>query len=155
MNNKISFINNSNIFIDNDYLSLSENMNKLFCTFTPKEELDNTLSTINRHYTILFNKVFILESKESEELICTYNIDIGNTNNNIINNTILVHRKKDTNTLYSINALNTLIKQLNNGILDNKFLINWVDYKNCILLTTNNDLRRLNTSIFKIVNLNK
>jgi hypothetical protein len=154
INNKISFINNPNIFIDNDYTSISENMtNKLFCTFTPKDELENILSIINRRYTIMFNKIFVLESKQSDELICTYNIDTGNSNNSIMDNTILVHRKKDYNTLYSINALNVLIKQLNKGILDTSYPINWGDYKNCILLNTGNDLRRLDTSIYKIVNL--
>jgi hypothetical protein len=45
----------------------------------------------------------------------TYNVDLGNTKGEFaIGNTILVHRKKQTNTLYTINALNELIKSLNN-----------------------------------------
>jgi hypothetical protein len=70
-----------------------------------------------------------------------------------MSNTILVHRKKESNTLYSINALNMLIKQLNDGVLDTRFIINWNDYRSCILLTTGNELRRLNTMIYKIINL--
>jgi hypothetical protein len=151
-NKKLSFIEENNIFMDNTYpLSLENMTNKLFCTFTPKDNLEETVATINRRYTILFSKIFVLESQQSDELICTYNIDTGNTNNSVMANTILVHRKKDTNTLYSINALNTLIKQLNNGILDNKFIIQWDNYRNCILLTTGNDLRRLDTAIYRIV----
>ena len=153
MNNKISFIGNSDIFINSGNILSPENMNKLFCTFTYKEDLEETIMNINRHYSIMFNKVFILESKQSDELICTYNIEIGNNNNTLLPSTILVHRKKDTNTLYSINALNILIKQLNNGYLDIHFPINWSDYKNCILLNAGNDLRRLDTSINRIVNL--
>ena len=65
----------------------------------------------------------------------TYNVDMNNSSTSgIIDNTILVHRKKQTNTLYTINALNELIKSLNNGVLDKRFPINWKDYKNCILL---------------------
>lgn len=155
MSQKISFINDTNIFIDNDYTLSIENMtNKLFCTFTPKDELEDILATINRRYAILYNKIFVLESPESDELICTYNIDTGNSNNSVMPSTILVHRKKDSNTLYSINALNILIKQLNNGVLDQRFIINWNDYRNCILLTTGNDLRRLNTMIYKVIDLN-
>jgi hypothetical protein len=44
---------------------------------------------------------------------------------------------------------------LNGGILDKHFIINWQDYKNSILLTNGPDLRRLDTSIHKIIDLNK
>jgi hypothetical protein len=73
--------------------------------------------------------------------------------NNIPDNTILVHRKKETNTLYTINALNTLIKALNGGVVDPKFKVDWQHYKNCILLTQGNELRQLNTKVHKIIEL--
>lgn len=126
-------------------------MNKLFCTFSPKESLDDTLKQINREYTILYKKIFVLASPDSEEYMCTYNIEIEGGQTRILPNTILLHRKKESNTLYTINALNTLIKSLNNGVLDSTFPINWVDYKNSILLTQGEDLKRLNTTIHKIV----
>ena len=126
-------------------------MNKLFCTFSPKESLDDTLKQINREYTILYKKIFVLASPDSEEYMCTYNIEIEGGQTRILPNTILLHRKKESNTLYTINALNTLIKTLNNGVLDSTFPINWVDYKNSILLTQGEDLKRLNTTIHKIV----
>jgi hypothetical protein len=133
-----------NIFLD---------LNKLFCTFTTPDELDITVSTINRRYSILYNKVFILESPQSKELMCTYNIDTGNVAETPLPNTILLHRKKESNTLYTINALNALIRTLNNGILDTKYIINWADYKNCILLNTGPELRKLDTAIHKIIDL--
>ena len=126
-------------------------MNKLFCTFAKKELLDERLQEINKEYKILYNKIFVLASPESDEYMCTYNIEIEGPNTKILPNTILLHRKKDSNTLYTINALNTLIKTLNNGVLDNKFMVNWADYRNAILLTQGDDLRKLNTSIHKIV----
>ena len=126
-------------------------MNKLFCTFAKKELLDERLQEINKEYKILYNKIFVLASPESDEYMCTYNIEIEGPNTKILPNTILLHRKKDSNTLYTINALNTLIKTLNNGVLDNKFVVNWADYRNAILLTQGEDLRKLNTSIHKIV----
>ena len=135
-------------------ITIQELANKLFCTFTKKEDIEETLDTIQSRYTILYNKIFILESKDSDELMCTYNIDPGNLSmTTVLPNTILLHRKKESNSLYTINALNTLIKSLNNGVLDTRFVINWQDYKNCILLTNGPDLRRLDTTIFKIVNL--
>jgi hypothetical protein len=126
-------------------------MNKLFCTFSPKESLEDTLRDINREYTILYKKIFVLASLDSEEYMCTYNIEIEGGQTKILPNTILLHRKKESNTLYTINALNTLIKTLNNGVLDSTFPINWPDYKNSILLTQGEDLKRLNTTIHKIV----
>jgi len=134
---------------DNTFLDL----NKLFCTFTAKSELEDIVSTINRRHSILYNKIFVLESPQSEELICTYNIDTGNVSEAPLPNTILLHRKKESNTLYTINALNTLIKKLNNGVLDTSYIINWHDYKNSILLTNGPELRKLDTSIYKIIDL--
>ncbi len=126
-------------------------MNKLFCTFSPKESLEDTLREINREYTILYKKIFVLASPDSEEYMCTYNIEVEGGQTRILPNTILLHRKKESNTLYTINALNTLIKSLNGGVLDSTFPINWPDYKNSILLTQGEDLKRLNTTIHKIV----
>ena len=135
-------------------ITIQELANKLFATFTKKEDLQETIETITSRYTILFDKIFILESQDSDELICTYNIDPGNLNSTtILLNTILLHRKKDSNTLYTINALNTLIKTLNNGVADPNYKIEWTDYKNTILLTTGPDLRKLETAIHKIVNI--
>jgi len=153
---KISFINDSNIFIDNAISIHNENMGqKLFCTFVTQNELDKTLDEISRRYTILYNKIFILESPQSEELICTYNIDTNNITSSPMVNTILLHRKIESNTLYTINALNTLIKSLNGGVLDTRFIIKWPEYKNSILLTNGPDLRKLDTVIYKIVEFNQ
>ena len=96
--------------------------------------------------------MFVLFVKSTNEYVITYNVDQGNVDN-IPFNTILVHRKKETNTLYTINALNTLIKSLNGGVVDPAFRVNWQHYKNCILLTNANELRQLNTKVFKIVEL--
>lgn len=135
-------------------ITIQELANKLFASFSKKEDIEETISTITSRYTILYNKIFILESKDSDELICTYNIDPGNLSmTTVLPNTILVHRKKESNSLYTINALNTLIKSLNNGYADPNYRVNWNDYKNTILLTNGPDLRKLETTIFKIINL--
>lgn len=134
-------------------LNIFNDLNKLFCTFTAKDELENTLILINRRYSILYNKIFILESPQSDEYICTYNIDMGNVSLSPMPNTILMHRKKESNTLYTINALNILIKSLNNGVLNTSYIVNWPDYKNSILLTQDSNLRKLDTQIHKILSV--
>ena len=127
--------------------------NKLFCTFTTEENLDSVLYEINSEYSILYKKIFVLSSPESSELMCTYNIEDNGKPPRMMSNTILVHRKKDSNTLYTINSLNALIKSLNNGVLDSSYMINWQDYKNSILLYQNDTFKKLNTQIYKIVNV--
>ena len=123
--------------------------NKLFCTFATEDTLDGVLEEIKSRYKIIYSKIFVLYSKSQNEYICTYNVDFGNVSN-FIDNTILVHRKKES---YTINALNTLIKELNNGQLDTSFKVNWTDYRNCILLTKGSELKRINTKLFKIIEL--
>ena len=96
--------------------------------------------------------MFVLFVKSTNEYVVTYNVEQGNINN-IPQNTILVHRKKESNTLYTINALNDLIKKLNGGVVDPTYKINWQHYNNCILLTQHGEVKQLNTKIFKIVEL--
>ena len=140
---------------DLDEVYLNDDMsNKLFCTFSTEETLDDVLTSIKEKYRIVYNKIFVLYSKSQNEYICTYNVDFGNVST-FLENTILVHRKKETNTLYTINALNTLIKELNNGQLDNSFKVNWSDYRNCILLTKGPELKRINTKLFNIIELDR
>ena len=128
--------------------------NKLYCTFTSDDEVEFVIDKIQSSYVILFNKIFVLESVNGEKTMLTYNVDMGNSKESkIIDNTILVHRKKQTNTLYTINALNELIKSLNNGVLDKTFSINWNDYKNCILLIQAEGFNKINTKIKEVVNL--
>jgi hypothetical protein len=138
--------------IDVTYPDLKD-MNKLFCTFSSKNDLESTLSNIQSQYKILFNKIFVLYVASTEEYVCTYNIDHNNMSNGLLGNTILLHRKKESNTLYTINALNDLIKSLNGGVLDTSFTVKWIDYKNCILLTHTGELKRLDTKIYKIITL--
>jgi hypothetical protein len=138
---------------DFDEVYLNEDMsNKLFCTFSTEEGLDDVLSSIQEKYRIIYSKIFVLYSKSQDEYICTYNVDFGNVST-FLDNTILVHRKKETNTLYTINALNTLIKEINGGVLDTSYRINWSDYRNCILLTKGPELKRVNTKLYKIIEL--
>ena len=132
--------------------NISDLNNKLFCTFTDLDNLDELLEEIKSKYTIIYNKLFVLEIVGKDEFVITYNVDQGNVSE-IPANTILVHRKKETNTLYTINALNELIKSLNGGVVNTKFPINWKHYRNCILLTQHNELKQLNTKIHKIIEL--
>ena len=134
-----------------DITNMSFN-NKLLVTFTNRDEIDDLVASITSKYNILYNKIFALEIIGTDELVISYNIDHGNVDT-IPSNTILVHRKKESNTLYTINALNELIKKLNGGVVDTKYQIDWQHYRNCILLTQHNELKQLNTKIHKILEI--
>ena len=136
---------------DNPY-NISDLNNKLFCTFTTLGELEGLVKSLSSKYSIMYNKMFALYIKSNDEYVLTYNVDQGNVSE-IPENTILVHRKKETNTLYTINALNELIKKLNGGVVDTSYQVDWQHYKNCILLTQHNELNQLNTKIYKIIKL--
>ena len=98
---------------------------QLLATFTTKDNLDDTIKKITDAYTIIFNKIYVLQNENNvNELICTYNVDTQNgVDYNKVEGTISLHRKKHSNTLYTINTLNECIKNLNNGVMDEKFMI--------------------------------
>jgi len=149
--------NNSHMYnaeydVVSDIKIIGDLNNKLFCTFTDLDGLDALIKDIQLKYTIIYNKMFVLEIVGKDEYVVTYNVDQSNVNS-IPDNTILVHRKKESNTLYTINALNELIKKLNGGVVDTNYKIDWQHYRNCVLLTQHNDLNQLNTKIYKIIEL--
>ena len=149
-----AFKEKPNIYnLDYNFLDFSIDMtNKLFCTFTIGDDLDGLVQNVTSSYKIMYNKLFVLYIKSTNEYVITYNVD-GPNISEIPLNTILVHRKKETNTLYTINALNELIKKLNGGVVDVAYKVNWQHYKNCILLTQNNEIKQLNTKIHSIIEL--
>lgn len=126
---------------------------QLLCTFTKTRMLTKTVDKIIELYDILYNKIFILNNENNKsELMCTYNIDSSNQVE-ILPDTISLHRKKQTNTLYTINALNECIKTVNNGVLDTTFQLNWENYRNSILVTGDEGLRRIDTSVKEVIHI--
>ena len=128
---------------------------QLLRTFTDKEVLQDILQQIRENYKIVYNYIYILQNKTNlDELYITYNIDVEFRPNKQLPNTILVHRKKQSNTLYTINALNQLIKEENGGILDTSFSLDWDKFRNCIILTGLQGIRKVPTRIFEKIEFN-
>ena len=150
---QIAFEPSVDIYNQYDFTTDSDFMtNRLYATFTQQNSLDELIIHLSTTYTIMYKKMFVLFVKSTNEYVVTYNVEQGNVSS-IPANTILVHRKKESNTLYTINALNDLIKKLNNGVVDPSYRIDWQHYKNCVLLTQHGDVKQLNTKIYKIVDL--
>lgn len=102
---------------------------------------------------MVFDKIFVLQNVEdSTQLVLTYNV-VNADLNDILESTISVHRKKQSNTIYTINALNKLIMENNNGILDKKFKIDWDTLQNVILVTAYGKLKKISTELDEIIHL--
>ena len=128
---------------------------QLLATFTTKSELDTAVEQIKGAYTIVFSKVYVLQNEDNtNELICTYNVDLSKgADFNDVKNTISLHRKKHSNTLYTINALNEVIANLNNGLIDSKFIVPWENFKNTLMVTNSDGLNKISTRIYKIIKI--
>ena len=125
---------------------------QLLCTFTSKSKLNEIVDIIVSCNDILYDKIYVFENKDdSSQLICTYNVEfIDNFEENIID-TISLHRKKQSNTLYTINALNEVIREKNNGVLDKSYMVDWNEFSNTLLLTNEMGLQKIPTKIFQII----
>ena len=130
---------------------------QLLCTFAPFSKLDDVVEIIIECNDILYNKIYVfVNADDASQLICTYNIEyVKDSYPQDIPNTISLHRKKQSNTLYTINALNEVIRSLNNGVLDKRFPIPWEDYQNTLLLTNESGLNKISTKIHKIIDIKK
>ena len=124
--------------------------NKLYCTFLQDEGVDKVVDRILEEHDILFNKIFVLMSLDDDKIMLTYNID-GPVYNLQLENTILVHRKKQTNTLYTINALNEVIRYLNGGVLDTTYQVDWSRFRNSLLLTRPGGFKKVRTRLKTII----
>ena len=125
---------------------------QLLCTFAHRKDLDLISDYITKSYTVAERRIFVFADADNKnDLYLTYNIERGAFTKTP--NTISIHRKKETNTLYTVNALNTIIVKANNGVLDKTFIINWEMYRNTLLLTSDNDLRPISLELMRRIDL--
>jgi len=127
---------------------------QLLCLFTLKNELDISVDFVLNNYTLTNPNVFVLENKINEgELYITFNVEKGSSAIDSEWKTILVHRKKQSNTIYTINALNEVVKSKTGGVLDNSYMIDWDEFKNCIITTSSIGYKKIPTKVFKSFNV--
>ena len=127
---------------------------QLLCTFTRQTDLEDVVNIIIECNDILYDKIYVFSNQnDSSQLICTYNVEYDDGFQEGIIDTISLHRKKQTNTLYTINALNEVIRSKNNGILDKKFMVDWTEFQNSLILTNETGLNIIPTRIFKIIDV--
>lgn len=122
---------------------------QLLCTFTKYSNYQNEIFALSEYYNILEKKVYVLQSGlNKEDVFLTYNAEKNGTQ--FYPNTISVHRKKEHNIIYSINALNELIKEQNNGFVSNTYQIDWSQYKNSFITARDGKVKVTPTRLLKI-----
>jgi hypothetical protein len=125
---------------------------QLLCTFAHRKDLNIIADYIISAYTIPERRLFVFSDADvHSDSYITYNVETADTKR--ISNTILIHRKKETNTMYTVNALNMVIREMNNGVLDKTFVINWAVYSNSLLLTNGESLRHIKLQLYKRIDL--
>ncbi len=128
---------------------------QLLCLFTTKEEINIAQDFILKNYTLTNPNVFILENKSKpDEFFITFKVEKGSAPKDSQWKTSLVHRKKQSNTIYTINALNEVVKSKTGGMLDNSYMIDWEEFRNCILTTSNLGYKKIPTKVHKTLKTN-
>lgn len=119
----------------------------LLCTFAHVRNLQLVTHYIKQNYNP--TKLFVFcDVDNPAKLFVTYNTDIVSTETV---DTILIHRRPETSTLYTINALNRLIEKINNGVLDKQYPIEWELYRNSIILTAGDSVHITKLKLYRII----
>lgn len=128
---------------------------QLLCTFTTQNYMVTTVRSILDSFEIMYSKIYIFEDFDNrEDIFYTYNIKGLKKEKDFLSNTISIHRKKETNTFYTINALNYLIQEVNNGVLDTSYNVSWENYENMMLLVNDNILKKIRLKLKEVFHLN-
>lgn len=125
---------------------------QLLCTFAHRSDINIVTEYIQTNYMIPECRIFVFSNADvADNLYCTYN---ANETTRRGQNTISIHRKKETNTLYTVNALNEVIRAVNNGVLDKTYQLDWTQYQNSFILTDDAGFRVIDLLFFKKISWN-
>ena len=116
--------------------------------------MQDDIDGVIEKYFIPNKKIFIFNEEDpdnTDSLFLTYNAEVDKSQNiDHYRKTISIHRKKEYNSFYTINALNELIKEKNDGVLDKTYKLNWEEYKDTFILNGKDSYRILPFQFFKI-----
>jgi hypothetical protein len=123
---------------------------QLLCTFTNSKDFRQCADSILKFYEIYNDRIFSFSNtKNPKEVFLTYNVLNVQRESPKFPNTILIHRKKQTNTLYTLNAMNRLIEE-ENGQADNTYVVKWELYENSLIITGDVSIRIIPLKIFNV-----
>jgi len=124
---------------------------QLLCTFATTTDFKKAGEEVMQFYEVYSKRIFIFSNtKNPKEIFLTYNVLNMQRNAPKFPNTILIHRKKQTNTLYTLNAMNKLIEE-ENGQLDKSYVVNWKLYENSLIITGDVSVRIIPLKIHSVI----
>jgi hypothetical protein len=125
---------------------------QLLCTFTNLKDYKKIVPSLTDFYNIYKKIIYVFSNeKNKNEIFLTYNIINEKEEFPKFPNTISIHRKKLTNSLFTLNALNSLIKEENNGDFDKSTIIQWDLYKNSLIITGEISVRIIPIKIHDVI----
>ena len=121
--------------------------NKLFGLFTHQEFVLEKVQQIRSQF-IVGDKIFEHSCAGSNEIFLSYTIyyEDGSPTTSMPNS-LVIHREKKFNVLYSINALNSIVESTG------QYKIDWEKYKGCLLTTIRRDLNVNKINVTKVHNI--
>ena len=126
---------------------------QLLCTFSLATSIKSTIEEIKKFYKVYNNRFFVFSNLNvPKEVFITYNILSEGNDFPKFPNTISIHRKKQTNTLYTLNAMNQIIKDENGGVFDSKFSVDWNLYTNSLIITGSPSIKIIPIKLLEVVN---
>lgn len=120
---------------------------QLLCTFTTKDKYLAEIQQLLNIYSIIENKFFLFSCDDPSVFLLTYNVSKASKITRA-KHTILIHRKKYTNTLYTLNAMNVLISK--SGSVDANTL-DWSLYKNSLVIINDTDIKIFSIKLEDII----
>jgi len=145
----MSLVKEKHIYNGEEEEDSLENMyknNKLFATFTTEDSLEDLVATVQSRYGVTRKDIFAFSLDGTSEFLITYNVEDLDQDDKLPS-TIILHRKKETGTLFTIDAMNIIIKKLNGGVVDKNFPVNWENYRFSVLTEEDNQLKQQHTKI--------
>jgi len=123
-------------------------MRVLLMCFSSAEDYRNKLQEIREVFRPEGN-IFVLGNRfDDNEIFLTFNTEY----NFKIGGYIKINKKRDTNTLFTIDAVNHLSMQENGEIIKD-WIPNWNEFENCLLLIRDGQLAVIPTKLIEIIKL--
>lgn len=116
------------------------NKGVLIAIFIKKNKILSELESLKNDFNIEYDKINIYSIDDNEEeYLATFKSYTKEYVSKIPNSSVMHVKNK---CIFSINALNRLIDSLNkdSNVPNNEYPVNWDDYKNKLIILTNNQL---------------
>jgi hypothetical protein len=123
-------------------------MRVLLMSFSSEVEYRTHLQVIREIYRPE-TSLFVLQNCDNDdEIFITFNTEYNFKTPGIIK----IHKKRETNTLFSVDSVNELSMRAN-GKIDKGFVPDWEQYRNSLLLMRDGELAIIPTKVKEIIKL--